>query len=69
MYHAPRAGKTLRDRLSGATARNLTNKDLRVAWQQDSNCRNATFPTQTCNGKKNRSVVVMKKNGKPGRRV
>ena len=62
-------GKTERKRRSGAFTRNLMNKLERVRWQNSQNPTNANFPTHTCNGKKNRSVVVMKKNGKRGRRV
>ena len=59
-------GKTARKRQSGAPQRNVANKALRAEWQQrDSKHRtNAQFPTQTCNGQKNRSVIVLNKKGK-----
>ena len=57
-------GKTERKRNSGAPQRNASNKEQRSAWQMTSNATNATFPKYTCNGKKNRSVKIEKKNGR-----
>jgi len=59
-----RAGKTAKDRKSGATARNYSNKRERAQWCQDSNATDGSFPRHTCNGKRNRSVIVIKKNGR-----
>jgi hypothetical protein len=49
-----RAGKTAKDREKGAFARNTANKAKRTTWVQNSNSTNATFPRETCNGKRNR---------------
>ncbi len=57
-------GKTERRRLNGAFARNVSNKAKRVSWQHDPNATNGNFPRDTCNGKMNRSVIVIKMNGK-----
>ena len=62
-----RKGKTERKRANGAFSRNESNKAARVAWQHDSSSNNKTFPAATCNGRKNRSVIVIKKNEKRGR--
>ena len=61
-----RTGKTKKDRESGATARNETNKALRVEWQQtaEKSRFNRNFPVATCNGKRNRFHAVTKKNGR-----
>jgi hypothetical protein len=50
-----RAGKTAKDRKSGATERRFMNRAARVEWEQDVRATNATFPKHDCNGKKNRS--------------
>jgi hypothetical protein len=61
-----RTGKTAKDRASGATARNAENKRIRAVWCETSNSvrTNRTFPAFTCNGKRNRSVIVINKRGK-----
>ena len=61
-----RKGKTQRDRLSGATARRLSNRSERAAWSNIStgSRTSANFPRHTCNGKRNRSVIITKKNGR-----
>lgn len=61
-----RPNKTQKDRASGASARNASNKDQRAAWS--SQLRNAggsltmPFPYLVCNGKKNRTRVTGKNN-------
>lgn len=47
-----RPGKTAKDRASGASARNESNKRARAAYQQDA-AKGAAFPKTTCNGKRN----------------
>ena len=60
-----RTGKTARKRANGATARNADNKRARAEWGNSGARRDSkTFPSATCNGRKNRSVIVIKKNGK-----
>lgn len=49
----PRTGKTAKDRASGATARRLTNRAMRVEWEHDP--KRVSFPKSACNGKKNLS--------------
>ena len=49
-----RRGKTAKDLASGATARRLSNRDQRAAYDNDNNPLKI-FPYLTCNGKKNRS--------------
>ena len=64
-----RKGKTLKDRQSGATARRYDNQRARTDWIQDSNATNSSFPRETCNGRRNRSIVVNKKNGRIAKRT
>ncbi len=59
-----RTGKTLRDRASGASARNGVNKALRAEWRNDKDATNLNFPRHTCNGKRNRSIIVNNKRNK-----
>lgn len=55
-------GKTARDHKSGAHARNLSNKQARADWQNDSKAVNYggmgshNFPYGTCNGKRNKAL-------------
>ena len=49
-----RVGKTRRDTASGATLRNLQNKAARVEWEKNPHSKNSTFPSFSCNGKRNR---------------
>lgn len=49
-----RVGKTARDRASGAWGNRFTNRAARVSWQKERDSTNATFPRDSCNGKKNR---------------
>lgn len=51
-----RTGKTAKDRASGATARNYSNKRERAEWGNNSSSTNSTFPRHTCNGRRNRSL-------------
>ena len=60
-----RVGKTRRERSSGAAAKRLENRDLRVGWQHDDKSTILSFPFHTCNGKKNRNEWT----GKGGKRV
>ncbi len=57
-----RPGKTRRDMLSGAKARNAANKAARNEYCQDSKmmATNAHFPFYACNGRKNRYRVTGK---------
>ena len=66
-----RTGKTRKDRESGATARTHANREKRAAWSNESNQTRSVkgFPTETCNGRKNRSVKVVKKNGRVAKTV
>jgi len=57
-----RIGKTKKDRARGAAHKNEQNRQARAAWQNDSK---STFPTSSCNGKKNRYQVT----GKDGQTV
>ena len=51
-----RSGKTAKDRVNGAFAKNAANKDERANWGNMStgSRSNANFPRHTCNGKRNR---------------
>jgi hypothetical protein len=53
-YGRYRGGKTARERQNGVHENRFNNRRERVAWQQDPKASNANFPSQTCNGKKNR---------------
>jgi hypothetical protein len=57
-----RVGKTAKDRANGAMRRNLENKSSRVSWQHDNKASTGNFPFNSCNGKKNRTVVTGKGN-------
>lgn len=57
-HNRPRVGKTARDLASGAKRRNQENKDSRVSWQHDNKASTGNFPFNSCNGKKNRTVVT-----------
>lgn len=58
-----RRGKTARDRARGEAQRRAGNRAARVQWQHDSSGnKNARFPAETCNGKKNRYQVTGKGN-------
>ena len=50
-----RRGKTARDRVSGATARNASNKSVRADFLKQSDADPKSFPSFTCNGKRNRN--------------
>ena len=56
----PRArwGKTQKDRINGAAHRSAGNKEARVSWQHDSKASVTNFPYNSCNGKRNRTVVT-----------
>jgi hypothetical protein len=56
----PRArwGKTAKDNASGASRRNYENKQSRALWSKDSKASIANFPWNSCNGKKNRTVIT-----------
>lgn len=58
----PRVGKTAKDKASGAAARNASNKVTRASWMNDSKRSAANFPYNTCNGKRNRTVITGKGN-------
>jgi len=45
-----RTGETARDRANGKFARNAANKAMREEWMRSG----GEFPSDTCNGKKNR---------------
>lgn len=49
-----RTGKTKKEREDGTSNARFDNRRERMAWQQDRNADNRTFPTGTCNGRKNR---------------
>lgn len=57
-----RVGKTAKDRASGAMRRNQDNKDSRASWCNDGKRSINNFPYNSCNGKKNRTVVTGKGN-------
>jgi len=57
-----RKGKTNRDRLNGAKAKNLQNRESRAMWQNDSKRTAQNFPYASCNGKRNRYQVTGKGN-------
>lgn len=40
----PRKGKTAKDKASGAWNARFANRSARVAWQQDKQATNSTFP-------------------------
>lgn len=58
----PRAGKTAKDAENGAKRRNHENKQSRVSWQHDSKRTTFNFPYNSCNGKKNRTIITAKGN-------
>jgi hypothetical protein len=51
-----RTGKTAKDRVMGAFAKNAANKAERANWRNQSTGSrlNTNFPRHTCNGKRNR---------------
>lgn len=49
-------GKTRIDRESGAHQRNASNKSLRAGWDNRGGSP-ATFPWETCNGKRTRALL------------
>lgn len=61
-HSRPRVGKTARDAASAAKRRNIENKQSRVSWQHDQKATTANFPYNSCNGKRNRTVVTGKGN-------
>jgi hypothetical protein len=61
-HSRPRVGKTARDAANGAKRRNFENKQSRVSWQHDSKRSTFNFPYNSCNGKRNRTVVTSKGN-------
>jgi hypothetical protein len=48
-----RGGKTRREHADGTWSTRFTNRQQRVSWQKGGG-DNKTFPTGSCNGKKNR---------------
>ena len=52
-----RRGKTDRDRHQGVLAQNESNKMERAEWSRNG----GTFPSHTCNGKRNRRLVTIGK--------
>jgi hypothetical protein len=61
-HSRPRVGKTARDNANGAKRRNYENKQSRVSWQHDGKRNTGNFPYNSCNGKRNRTVVTAKGN-------
>lgn len=61
-HSRPRVGKTLKDRLANAQRRNADNKASRAQWQGDNRASISNFPFNSCNGKRNRTVVTGKGN-------
>lgn len=61
-HSRPRVGKTARDAANGAARRNYENKQSRASWMNDSKRTAANFPYNSCNGKRNRTVVTGKGN-------
>lgn len=61
-HSRPRVGKTARDAANGAKRRNFENKQSRVSWQHDQKATTFNFPYNSCNGKRNRTVVTAKGN-------
>lgn len=61
-HSRPRVGKTLKDRLANAQRRNADNKASRAQWQGDNRASVSNFPFNSCNGKRNRTVVTGKGN-------
>lgn len=61
-HSRPRVGKTAKDRAANAQRRNIENKASRAQWQGDNRASISNFPWNSCNGKKNRTVVTGKGN-------
>lgn len=57
-HSRPRVGKTAKDKASGAERRNYENKESRANWSNDARRSLANFPFNSCNGKRNRTVVT-----------
>lgn len=61
-HSRPRVGKTRRDAENNAKKRNYENKQSRTSWQHDSKASTGNFPYNSCNGKRNRTVVTARGN-------
>lgn len=60
-----RAGKTAREHKSGVHENRFRNQEARRIWDNEPRSSNSTFPSLSCNGKKNRSRIT----GKGGKTI